>query len=179
MHLISFQHCILPAVAPGVIQTHGFSLLGRYSVTFRKCKRQNSAEFGRCIVCSLHAGSTPVCGSAYTKHAAGNSIERKRAVWRTSKQNGQLSLLESRALPLSCNSLSLFIFSPAFIFSLYLPMQTMVFPPSSFLKGDTVDMLGAKGNLFCTSSMPCAPLSADGTSIKCETERRAHKDILQ
>lgn len=29
-------------------------------------------------MCGLYAGSTPVGGSAYRKHAAGNSIERKR-----------------------------------------------------------------------------------------------------
>lgn len=40
-------------------------------------------------------------------------------------------------------------------------------------------MPGAKGNLFCTSSMPRVTVSVDSTSIQCETESGAYKDILQ
>lgn len=53
------------------------SLLGRFCV-FWKTWKGKWAELWRCTVCGLHAWSTPVGGWVYRKHAAGNSIERKR-----------------------------------------------------------------------------------------------------
>lgn len=86
-----------------------------------------------------------------------------------------MSLLESRALPLPCKSLSpsalrLFCFpAPVFLPSV---LQSRLWRSlSSFLQRDTVDVPRAKGNLFCTSSMHHVAASVDSTSRKCETGR--------
>lgn len=102
----------------------------------------------------------------------------KRPVWRTSKQNGQISFLESRALPLPSNSLALYLFcflAPPFLLSVC--QSRLQRSLSSLLKGDLVDMPWAKGNLFCTSSMHHVAVSVDSTTKNCETE--AYIDLLQ
>lgn len=92
-----------------------------------------------------------------------------------------MSLLESRALPLPCNthslSLSLFFLAPLFLLSV---CQSRLWRSlSSSLQGDTVDMPWAKGNLFCTSNMHHVAVSVDSTSRKCERDRKAYIDLSQ
>lgn len=106
---------------------------------------------------------------------------KKEPVQRTSKQSGQMSVLESRALPLPCNSLSLsaslclsLSFSSSRVF-LSLCQSRQWRSLSSFLRGDTVDVPRAKGNLFCTSSMHHVAVSVDSASRK----RERHSPPLQ
>ena len=78
--------------------------------------KANSAELWRCpIVHDLHAGGTPVGVSAYGKHAAGNSLERKK-LYRGHQSKVVKCLLWWVQLYLHSETLSLlFFFLPCFL----------------------------------------------------------------
>lgn len=149
---------------------------------FCKWERQIRLSFEDVLLrMVLYAGSTPVGVSAYRKHAAGNSIERNH-VYRTSKQSGQTSALESTSLPLPCNAVSHSLFLCISFFNFLYSLVSSASPDysvSTFLQGDTLDMPRGKGNLFYTSSMHHIVVSLGSTSIKCDTDREAHTDLLQ
>lgn len=113
-------------------------------------------------------------GSAYRKHAAGNSIERKTCIedikvkW-SNVSAGEQSSAFTLQVSLSPSALRLFCFpAPVFLPLFYSPDCGVSSPLSS---RDTVDVPRAKGNLFCTSSMHHVAASVDSTSRKCETGR--------
>ena len=115
-------------------------------------------------------------GSAYRKHAAGNSMEGKSLYG--GHQSGVVKCLcWKAALHLYPASLLLSIF---FVFWLLSVCQSRLRRSvSSLLLGDSPDMPQAKGNLFCTSSMHHVAVCVDSTCRKCETDRGAYIDLLQ
>lgn len=120
--------------------------------------KANSAELWRCpIVYGLHAGSTPVGVSAYRKHAAGNSIERK-SLYRGHQSNvsnvsaGKQSSTFTLQLALS---LSIYFFLLSCFFSLCASPDCGV-PSPVFSREIRLTCRGLKG--ICSAHQVCIML---------------------
>lgn len=132
-------------------------------------------------MCALHAGSTPVGGSAYRKHAAGISMERKRLCRGHQSKVVKCLCWKAELYPYPATpspSLSPCFFFPCFpFFTLFASADCGVL--FSLLSREMrLTCRGLKG-ICSASSMHRVTFAVDSTSIKFETDRRANKDTLQ
>lgn len=102
MHSHSSQLNILPAVAQSVVQAHRGS---PGEICFVNVKGKFNRAFECVLLWMLYMQTAHLWAVQFQETGSREQYREKKPVQRTSKQSGQMSVQESRALPSPCNTL--------------------------------------------------------------------------